>query len=310
MALGEIGENIAAEPVINMLRDSVEVVRVAAAKALGQIGDPIAVAELINSLNDSSMRVREAAAQAIGNMGSIAIKPLIATLGDWDKDIQAIRKALTTIGSSAIKPLISALVSSEDKVSEAAAKVLDNLGWQPPNNEIGAAYYIAKKQWINTVRIGEPAIGALIIALKDPDVWVRTGAIEALGNIGSSEAVEPLIAMFTDRYWNVRDAAVEALVKIGEPAVERLIEILNQRHPALIEYAARALGAIGDEQAIEPLTDALFDDLKRVRKAAAAALEKLGALSSGKRCTNCGKPIPKNYRTGDSCPFCDELLDI
>lgn len=309
-ALGYFGDSHFAEPLMTMLRDPSESVRLATAKALGEIANPVSVAELINSLNDSSMRVREGAAQAIGSMGAVAIKPLIATLGDWDKDIQAIRKALTTIGSSAIKPLIVALGSGEEKVSEAASKVLDNLGWQPPNDEVGAAYYIAKKQWMHTVRIGQPAIGPLVGALKDADVWVRSGAIEALGNIGQNEAVEPLISMFNDRYWNVRDTAVEALVKIGEPAVLPLIEVLKQRLPATVEYAARALGAIGDEQAIEPLNDALFDEFKRVRKAAAAALEKMGALNSGRRCENCGKPVPKNYRTGDSCPFCDELLDI
>jgi HEAT repeat protein len=309
-ALGEIGESLAAEPLLGCLRDNHDSVRLAAVRALGKISDPVSVEALINSLNDNSMRVREAAAEAIGNMGAYAVKPLIAILGDWDKDVQAIRKALTTIGTGAIRPLINALSSNDSKVSEAAAKVLDNLGWQPANDENSAAYYIAKKQWLNTVRIGQPAVKPLIAATKDPDVWVRTGAVESLGNIADRAAVEPLILMFMDKFWNVRDAAVEALVKIGEPAVERLIEVLNERNSDTVEYAARALGAIGDEQAIEPLNDALFDEFKKVRRAAAGALEKMGALSSGRRCSNCGKPVPRTYRTGDSCPFCDELLDI
>lgn len=309
-ALGEIGQSLAAESLLVLLRDEQEEVRLAVAKALGKISDPVAVEGLINSLNDSSLRVREAVAEAIGNMGPIAVKPLIAILGDWDKDIQAISKALNTIGAAAIKPLINALSSKETKVSEVAAVLLDHLGWQPSQDENGAAYYIAKKQWLNIVKIGQPAVNPLIDATKDTDIWLRTGAVESLGNIADRSAVEPLIGMFLDKYWNVRDAAVEALVKIGEPAVEQLIEVLNERHPATVEYAARALGAIGDEQAIQPLNDALFDEYRTVRRAAAYALETMGELSSGRQCGNCGKPVPKGYRAGDSCPFCDELLDI
>jgi HEAT repeat protein len=309
-AMGEIGEQLATENLIPLLRDDQEPVRLAASKALGKIGDPHAINYLIEALKDGSLKVRDSVAEAIGNMGSASVKPLISSLGDWDKDVQAIRKSLTLIGSSAIQPLISALSSRKQKVSAAAAKVLENLGWQPPNDKTGAEYYIAKKQWIKTVEIGGPAVEPLIRALSDPDVWIRVGAAESLGNIGDGQAVAPLINLFHDKYWNVRDAAVDALVKIGDIASKPLIEIIKHRNIEIIEYAARALGAIGDEQAIEPLNDALFDELKKVRRAAAAALEKIGVLSGGRRCQNCGKPIPKSYRTGDSCPFCDEFLDI
>jgi len=310
LTLGELGEKMATGHLIPLLRNNKESVRLATAKALGKIRDPHAISYLIEALKDGSLQVRDEVAQAIGDMGSAAVRPLISSLGDWNKDIQAIRKALTLIGSSAIRPLINALSADEEKVSEAAAKVLDNLGWQPPSDKIGAEYYIAKKQWLKTVAIGEPAVQPLVTALSDSDVWIRIGAAESLGSIGSSIAVEPLINLFYDKYWNVRDAAVDALVKIGDMATENLIELVKQRDREVLEFAARALGAIGDERAIEPLNDALYDENKQVRRAAAAALERFGALSGCRRCQNCGKPIPKSYRTGDNCPFCDEFLDI
>ena len=52
---------------------------------------------------------------------------------------------------------------------------------------------------------------------------------------------------------DVREAAVKALVQIGQPAVDPLIKALETDNPSVQAAAARALGLIGDKRAVMPL---------------------------------------------------------
>lgn len=98
---------------------------------------------------------------------------------------------------------------------------------------------------------------------KDPDV--REDAASALGEIGNSKAVEPLIKALEDSGNVVRRYAAEALGKIGDKrAVEPLIKALKDSHYKVCnnaadsdyrmrDSAAEALGKIGDKRAFELL---------------------------------------------------------
>jgi HEAT repeat protein len=57
-------------------------------------------------------------------------------------------------------------------------------------------------------------VEGLIAALHDGDL--REAAEEALVSLGP-QAVEPLVTLLRDDEWNVREAAAEALGKIGDP---------------------------------------------------------------------------------------------
>jgi len=85
--------------------------------------------------------------------------------------------------------------------------------------------------------------------------------------------VEGLIRTLKYEDKDVRREAAEALVKIGEPAVEPLIEALKDGDWHARGRAAVALGNIGDERAVEPLLRVLNDTHNN---AAATALEKIG----------------------------------
>ena len=54
-----------------------------------------------------------------------------------------------------------------------------------------------------------------------------------------------------------RDSTIESLVKIGEPAVEPLINALKDKDSFVRWKATGALVKIGDERAVEPLINAL-----------------------------------------------------
>ncbi len=76
----------------------------------------------------------------------------------------------------------------------------------------------------------------------------------------------------------LRDAASETLVRIGEAAVPRLVEALNDERPAVRRWAAEVLTEMGPraDAAIGPLMEALGDEDTEVRLAAAQALRAMG----------------------------------
>jgi HEAT repeat protein len=96
------------------------------------------------------------------------------------------------------------------------------------------------------------AIKPLIARLKDTSWVVRYTAARVIGVLGDARAVEPLIACLGDNL-NVVRAAAEALVKIGAPAVEPLIERLHDGNWGVRDAAAQALRSIGTPEALAAL---------------------------------------------------------
>ena len=238
------------------------------AKRYSEIGDERAVEPLIQALKDKDSDVREVAAEVLVKIGEPAVEPLIQALKDENQFVRwGAALALGEIGDErAVEPLINALKDEDSDVRMEAAEALDQMGWKPGYATEKAYYLVAKKEWDEAVKLGEPAVEPLINALKDKE------AAEALVKIGDERAVEPLINALKDEDSGVRWEAAEALVKIGEPAVEPLIHALKDEDSDVRAAAAKALGKIGDERAVEPLTEALEDESYQVREAAKKAL--------------------------------------
>ncbi|MCD6215119.1 MAG: HEAT repeat domain-containing protein, partial [Candidatus Desulfofervidus sp.] len=139
--------------------------------------------------------VRKEAAEALVNIGEPAVEPLIQALKDEYSDVrEEAARALGRIGDKrAVEPLINALKDEDSDVRMEAAEALDQMGWKPGYVTEKAYYLVAKKEWDEAVKLGEPAVEPLINALKDEASSVRWGAAGALGEIGDERAVEPLI---------------------------------------------------------------------------------------------------------------------
>ncbi len=115
--------------------------------------------------------------------------------------------------------------------------------------------------------------------IRHPDFSRRVACWEAsnaLASIGEP-AVEPLIAALSDTDSRVRDWAAYALGRIGDPrAVEPLIAVLSDTDKFARASAALALGRIGDPRGVEPLIAVLSDTDWYVRSIAAEALGRTG----------------------------------
>lgn len=244
----------AVPPLVTLIRAcSDERLREKAVRTLGRIGDPTTLGVIIEALRDIHPLVRKAAAWSLGKMGRRkAVEPLIAALVDPDEEVRReVEEALTKIGTLGLHPLVSTLKEGDEDLRARAAEVIGRL-------------YRSKEI--------EPLVHAFLLsALKDGDVWSRVRMATILGEIGKPWVVKPLIEALY--FFNVREAAGKALVKIGEPAVKPLIAALKHHHIPVRKAAAEVLREIGDERAVGPLQSALKDRDWEVREAARAALE-------------------------------------
>jgi len=92
-------------------------------------------------------------------------------------------------------------------------------------------------------KIGKPAIPGLIRTLHDPDLGVSaSSALEKMGNLPLLELIEAL----NDPVWNVRMLAAKSLGRIGDQfAVNPLFKALDDPQPEVRKYVYEALGEFG-----------------------------------------------------------------
>ena len=125
---------------------------------------------------------------------------------------------------------------------------------------------------------GNEAMEALLGALGDEDRGTQACAAQALGNIGGQRALEALRRIVTNEGAGGWDMALLALAKhrdktVLAPAIRVLSDRRKEWYVRMI--AARALGDLGDHEAIGTLRDAAADANASVRAQAVTSLEEL-----------------------------------
>jgi HEAT repeat protein len=295
-----------------------------AVQALGRLNDPVAILPLTRMVSDRV--VRNDAIRAIAKIQAPeSMQTLCHLLSNENSDVRitALHHIKPRGDTSAIPALVNALYDKDIRIRQGSAEILDALGWEPGKDRAGAYYWAAKGRFEKTAELGEESIDIIknFIAIqenhdtccgfhyiKDPKAVnrlislfhyracfygyhnsdVEKAAIRALGTIGDTRAVDPLVALLTvppisDGRADVRREAIKALGKIRDPrAVDPLIGFLkNERgfkNAYLDEYAhmagdaAEALGEIGDPRAIVPLIESLGDQGSSSHEQAAKAL--------------------------------------
>ena len=142
--------------------------------------------------------------------------------------------------------------------------------------------------WALTQFTDARVVPPLVRALRAPQETVRALAAGKLGDVGEASAgravtlaaaVAPLVAALrSERSEAVREQVARALGLAGDPAaVDPLLDALqHDRGPHVREAAAEGLGRLGDARAATALAIARDDRHIAVRRAAQAALARLG----------------------------------
>ena len=203
-----------------------------------------------------------------------------------------------------IKGLVNALRHREAAVRKGAALGLADLANAQPGDSIHQSIEPLIKAFEDSdpsvlsaavqalSAIGQPAVLALISALRAPGEHTREGAARAIGRLGAAAiepaylrlAADPLVTLLRDAVMPVRRAAAWALGRVGprlETAqrslpMESLTQCLRDPSAEVREATVSALGRFGDGKAIKPLEASLEDSSAAVRKIASESLTSLG----------------------------------
>jgi len=269
----------AVAPLIAALKAEDPAVRAGAAVALGKIGDPAAVEAVIPLLRDRDAGVRVRAAHALADLHDPrACKPLIAALRRMrippevqgsrcglqpDPEWKPASHAAWALGKlkagEAVEPLIRALERGDGYykayVAEALGRIGDPRAIQPLIALFrgdGGAWGCADAAASHALaRLGAPAVGPLIEALKDESIDINASI--ALQGIGEP-AVEPLMQVFRSGGEKARHMAGMTLADIKSPRVlPWLARMLKDGNKELRSAAIGALRNTKDPGIIEPL---------------------------------------------------------
>ncbi len=230
-----------------------------AVRQLGTFTEDEAVAGLVMAIEDPDLGIRELAADLLSQMkGDIASQLLIRFLGHNDIGARNLAaEVLVRIGNATVGPLTAEIENDDHDVRKF---IVDVLGL-----------------------IGDPAaVDAICGRLHDENPNVICSAAEALGKIGSVEAVEPLLDAY-DRVEDARLPALEALGKIGDrSALDRLYGFLKTMDPMITFAAIEAIGQIGDQQAVPKLMEYLECPDSSIAEAALVAIIDISLANNGR----------------------------
>ncbi|OQA05428.1 MAG: HEAT repeat protein [bacterium ADurb.Bin374] len=117
-------------------------------------------------------------------------------------------------------------------------------------------------------------------ALRDESDWVRIYAAIALGNIGDSRAVVPLLRGLSDRNAEVHRNIGRAFRKLGAGVFETIAKCVESDEMVLRRNSAIAIRELEEERGVDLLIMLMSDAEDKVRQAAAEALGRFPGLKS------------------------------
>lgn len=252
-----------------------------AARALGELGDQTGIRWLVEQLGGLACKSPEStsSSEALVALGHSAAPVLGGLLADPSAGTVKHQDAATVLAAIGGPEVQDALldVFEKDRVNEntdhrmetardalmivADGRIVERLLGHLKEGELSSSEYSRK---INTIMIlgatrDKRAVDPLITTLGEQERFIVKASATALGNFEDPRVVLALIDalnwMPKDKW--VYDNARDALAKIGSPALDSLCEALSSSSEFIRRGAVQALGAIGDDRAVEPLVQLL-----------------------------------------------------
>lgn len=252
------------------------------------------IKEMVESLGDTRGMIRLGFAESLGQVGKAAVPFLLDALANHENVVvkRAAAKTLALIADRETVPnLIHALLHDEDtivqgssvgalaKMGEAAVPNLLEILASPEHPETikgHAAWALAF--------IGVEAKEILYREISADSPVVRAAVVGALGKVAQDTPEEKvfniLINALCDSDETVRTEAAAVLGNLSyQPAIPRLIELLDYADGESRKAAALALMKMGDRTALEPLKASLNQEtttgVQLAIKLAISQLEKI-----------------------------------
>ncbi|MBC7330726.1 HEAT repeat domain-containing protein [bacterium] len=241
-ALAEFAPS-AAELLISALKSEDQMVRMDVVILLGIAKDKKAVEHLIPLLKDKDASIRSSAAFSLGEIGDErAIPPLMEALNDPSADVRiAAIRSLGALKASESVDILIEIAKNEGERKDVRRRAIESLG------EIGGKK--ATDFLVDLTRKSREQ-------QREIDNFYLT-ALQALVNTRDPRAVEFLVADFKEgRFYS---DLTKYFSKLGAPAVDALISLLNERkYPNFMKGSiALTLGKLKDARAVDALIASL-----------------------------------------------------
>ena len=161
-----------------------------------------------------------------------AVSQLIAKLGQGDPVVGLLQQATHHSDPAIQKEAIRHLGAM--RKPELIPIFEDVLSKTDSSPEVAYRAIVALEQLRAVLPDGAAIVTGLQLALKNNSAQVRMHAAKLIGAIQAQMAVPDLIRLLADPNTYVKDTAVDALNRIGKPAVAPLLEVLNTKARNLI----------------------------------------------------------------------------
>jgi HEAT repeat protein len=284
-ALGKIADPRAFEPLLTLIGHSSAAVRQAAIGALSSLGHPDLQGRVSDLLRNSNPAIRESAVRISGYFGyAECFKNFLPLIDDPEERVQ--RAAIELLpffeGDEVLPTLQRCFEKGDAAIRASVVRALSHVHGKPAASLLTTALRDADS-WVRYYALRSIAYrrdrGAsdtiLYLAANDSAPPVRAAALEALGQIGSAEAVQTLAQVAQQGLPDLARAAIAALAKLHDGAArEALIALLQAPEAWRRMEAAHALSFHPHSDTVSALLRAARSDQEAPVKTAA-----LGALS-------------------------------
>jgi twitching motility protein PilT len=205
----------------------------------------------------------------------------------------AVLATAEAIGNDQVLPLVvSALNLSKIDVRTRAAEVLTNLALAGKVDLARTILWLLRSKDVNVRRmavdiskkVGDPSgelAPKLLRYLRDEDWWVRERVMDALVSMAGRQLTRHLVGYLQDASDIVRRYAVDALLRLKDPAALGALVRAAQSDADwwVRERAVEAVGAMGDKRVVPYLVD-LLARAPELQRACVEALQALKAVEA------------------------------
>jgi HEAT repeat protein len=248
-------------------------------RIIGDINDPRGIKAILKVLTSKSPEFRAYAASALKNVTNPKIiQCLIKCLEDDSWNVaESAANSLQNIGPPAINQLVEKLKDCSDNVAYWIVKILCNVN-----------------------------LDILVKFIKFDNKNIHLLITEALADSNNPRSTKLLLEFMSNKYWDVRENAVESLIKQGEKVIIPMLFYLKNKEADVYFWAekvfdgiailhmtplikmlqspdreirisvAKIIGKTKSPLVVQPLINALSDDCWFVAKSAANALSNMG----------------------------------
>jgi HEAT repeat protein len=197
-------------------------IREESSEQLSQNGTPENAGELCSYLYDDDITIRNLAAEILVKMGPIAERALLKEAQSSDSDVRKFAvDIMALIGSPVYGPtLCSLLDDSNENVVCSAAEALGRVRYK---DSVGPLINCQKKHPYSEIQVIEAlgsigsndALPTLYEKLQSSNVVLAFAAVEAVGNIGTNEALDKLFSLLNVKNLSLRNAVLSTILKLA-----------------------------------------------------------------------------------------------